>query len=244
MLQTSPVGKSIIQAFESCLKPTGDGRFRTYHCPANVLTIGWGSTRDDVPDLRDGDVWSRERCDGVFATSLARKYEPHVRDMVGDRDLATYQFDALVSWAYNCGGPASSSVWKAVREGRDADVPALLAQWNKGGGQVLAGLVRRRKSEGLLYAGNIPGALNAAGAVDPGTMPQSKAPADHPEERSTKDLQTRLNTLGFGRLATDGAYGPATKRAVSGFQRRAGLHVDGIAGGLTWAALDAAITKH
>lgn len=172
-LATSPVGQAEIRAFESCLKKIGPGQFTTYRCPANVLTIGWGTTRDDVPDLQPGDVWSQVKCDEVFRVSLT-KYERHVLSLVGNRQLTQYQFDALVSWAYNCGGPASSSVWKAIREGRDKEVPERLARWNKADGKVLKGLVRRRKAEGQLWSGDIDGALATAQASVGVPMPQSR----------------------------------------------------------------------
>lgn len=173
-MQTSESGTALIKAFESCLKPLGGGRFRTYYCPANVLTIGWGTTRDDAPTLHPGDVWSQEECDRIFAASLGQ-YEAIVAEATASRatPLQQHKFDALVSLAYNCGPrPFNGEVGRAVREGRDADVPAELAKWNKGGGRVLAGLVRRRKAEGCLWMGDFEGASRAAEAHIPGSMPQ------------------------------------------------------------------------
>jgi lysozyme len=73
------------------------------------------------------------------------------------------QFDALVSWSFNTGGPASSSVWPAVRRGDVEGVCERLARWNMGGGRVLRGLVRRRAAECALYRGKIDDALRIAG---------------------------------------------------------------------------------
>lgn len=152
------------------------GGYTTYLCPANVLTIGWGTTRHDVPSLQPGDVWTREKCDQVFENSLGT-YGAIVEKAVAGRPapLAPHQFGALRSLVYNCGGAAvAGSVGRAVREGRDADVPELMARWNKGGGKVLAGLVRRRRAEGLLYRGEIAAAYRVAEATVPGSMPQSR----------------------------------------------------------------------
>ena len=57
---------------------------------------------------------------------------------------------------------------------------------------------------------------------------------------SVKNLQQRLNALGYGWLSVDGAFGPRTYNAVRAFQRKhKGLAVDGIVGPKTWAALTA-----
>ncbi len=51
-----------------------------------------------------------------------------------------------------------------------------------------------------------------------------------------KKLQSRLNKWGYS-LEIDGSFGPATLKAVKGFQEKQGLEVDGSVGPLTWAAL-------
>lgn len=66
-------------------------------------------------------------------------------------------------------------------------------------------------------------------------QPTPPAPAPVPsalDHYSTSSLQLRLG------LPVDGNYGRLTKRTVSDFQKAHGLHVDGIAGPATWAALD------
>ena len=210
-MKTSAAGIALIQAFESCLKPTGDGRFRAYRCPANVVTIGWGTTRADVPDLADGAVWTRERCDEVFITSLTR-YEAMVDRLARDRvpPLRQHQFDALVSLAYNCGPKAlAGSVGVAVREGRDADVPACLARWNKAAGKVLAGLVRRRKAEGELWSGDLAAAAKTAQTVFPGAVARSReVPTPTvPELARATPKTTATITAAAGGTATAGSTG-------------------------------------
>ena len=43
-LALTPAGANLIKHFESCLKKHGE-LYKPYRCPANVLTIGWGSTQ-------------------------------------------------------------------------------------------------------------------------------------------------------------------------------------------------------
>lgn len=52
-----------------------------------------------------------------------------------------------------------------------------------------------------------------------------------------RELQHRLNQLGFNAGPEDGIFGPQAHAAVAEFQRNAGLVVDGVAGPLTVAAL-------
>jgi GH25 family lysozyme M1 (1,4-beta-N-acetylmuramidase) len=51
-------------------------------------------------------------------------------------------------------------------------------------------------------------------------------------------LQTLLQARGFYRAAIDGRFGPVTEQAVRGFQRQAGIVVDGWVGPQTWGAFD------
>ena len=62
--------------------------------------------------------------------------------------LTQNQFDALTSFTYNCG---NGNLQKLV-SGRDAATVAdKLLLYNKGGGKVLPGLVRRREEERALF---------------------------------------------------------------------------------------------
>ena len=65
------------------------------------------------------------------------------------------QYGALVSWSYNvgCGAAKGSSLISRLNAGGDPNTVAAeeLPKWNKGGGAVLPGLVRRRAAEVELH---------------------------------------------------------------------------------------------
>jgi lysozyme len=63
------------------------------------------------------------------------------------------QFDALVSFVYNLGAGAfeSSTLLKDINAHNFAAVPGQLEEWVHAGGQVLPGLVTRRKAEARLF---------------------------------------------------------------------------------------------
>jgi lysozyme len=68
--------------------------------------------------------------------------------------LTQPQFDALVSFVFNVGGGnfQASTLLKELNAGHVAAVPGQLARWNSAGGQVLQGLVNRRRAEGELFS--------------------------------------------------------------------------------------------
>lgn len=52
-----------------------------------------------------------------------------------------------------------------------------------------------------------------------------------------KELQTALNKAGHSAGSVDGSFGPKTRSAVIGFQKKHGLSVDGVVGPQTWGKL-------
>lgn len=181
-MKISAVGLAVVKAFEGCLKPVPDrpGFFKPYVCPAGKLTIGWGHTNDHGRKFASGDVWSQKECDDELASDMAgfeRAVEKHVT-----APLTQEQFDALVSFTYNCGegNLLKSTLLKKVNAKDYKGAAAEFGKWNRGGGQVLPGLTRRRKAEAQLFAGLVNDALATAGVakVKPLPMPQQ---VDAPE---------------------------------------------------------------
>lgn len=157
-------GLAIVKAFESCMQkiPGRPGFFKAYYDPVNVLTIGWGHTNHHNPKFDAATVWSQAQCDAALAGDM-KTFEDHVNRQ-SKVPLKQYEFDALVSWSFNTGGPATASLWRQLNAGQKDAIPANLAQWDKAGGRVLAGLTRRRKAEGLLFQGRIKEAYQVAQA--------------------------------------------------------------------------------
>lgn len=158
----SPAGLELVKAFESCMAAikSRPGYFKPYRDSAGVLTIGWGHTNHHLPRFDGNSVWSQAECDAALAGDMAT-FERWVQER-SKAPLAQHEFDALVSWSFNTGGPSSATLWRKLNAGNKAAVPAELAKWNRAGGKVLAGLVRRRKSEGLMFVGKVAEALKLA----------------------------------------------------------------------------------
>lgn len=134
-------GVEMIARYEGC-------RLEAYRCPAGVWTIGYGHTAGVKP----GDTLpSEESAKALLKEDLAKygnSVNKCVRDGLISFPLNQNQFDALTSFCYNCG---AGNLQKLVT-GRDAaTVAAKIPAYNKGGGKVLPGLVRRREEERNLF---------------------------------------------------------------------------------------------
>ena len=141
-MNTSAEGIALIKKFEGC-------ELEAYQCSAGVWTIGYGHTKD----VEEGDTISKDQAEEMLVEEL-HEYENYVNEYVNVA-LSQNQFDALVSWVYNL-GPANlkaSTMLKVLNDGKYEDVPYQMKRWNKAGGKVLDGLVRRREAEALLYQG-------------------------------------------------------------------------------------------
>ncbi len=145
-----------------------------YLCPAGVLTIGYGHTNSAGGDLfKEGERWSEVRARIVLDRDLAR-FARGVESSLKGRPVSQFQFDALVSFAFNVGIVAfrKSTVLRRVLAGDEAGAGAALLMWTKAGGKTLPGLVRRRKGERELFEGDIFAAMSSAHATPARTQPK------------------------------------------------------------------------
>lgn len=157
-MTTSTAGINLIKQFEGC-------KLEAYLCPAKVPTIGYGSTFG----VRMGDRITQEEAERRLRKDLV-KFECIVEDAL-TVPASQNQFDAMVSLCYNIGpgnpklnmpGFLTSSVLRRFLAGDIAGAADAFLMWNKGGGRVLPGLVRRRKAERELFLSEAPRKENAA----------------------------------------------------------------------------------
>lgn len=139
-MKTSKAGIDLIKSFEGC-------RLVAYKCPAGVWTIGYGHTFG----VRAGQKITQKQAEDFLKSDL-QVYEKGVEKAVRVK-LNQNQFDALVSFSYNCGLGAlrSSTLLKKLNKGDYKGASAEFPRWNKANGRILAGLKRRRKEEKALF---------------------------------------------------------------------------------------------
>lgn len=141
-MQISEEGIALIKKFEGC-------RLEPYYCSANVLTIGYGHTKTAV----EGQPWSQEHAEEMLRLDL-EEFDGYVNEHV-TVPLQQCMHDALVAWCFNLGpnNLKASTMLRVLNEGKYEEVPAQMKRWNKAGGKVLEGLIRRREAESLLFEG-------------------------------------------------------------------------------------------
>ncbi|BDI60448.1 lysozyme [Qipengyuania nanhaisediminis] len=152
-------GTALIKRFEGCARLRSDGLVEAYPDPATggePWTIGWGATgpdRETGGRIGPDSVWTQAQCDARLECDLER-YASEVACAIGNVPTTQAQFDALVSFHYNTGAIARATLTRKHKAGDHAGAAAEFARWNRAGGRVLKGLVRRRAEEAKLYLSN------------------------------------------------------------------------------------------
>ena len=140
LMKLGEKGTEILKYFEGC-------KLTAYQDSVGVWTIGYGHTKG----VYNGMTITQEEAEQMLLTEL-EEYEGYIEDMV-TVPLTQNQFDALVVWIYNLGPTnfRNSTLLKELNAGNYNAAGQEITRWNKAGGKVLAGLVKRREAEAELF---------------------------------------------------------------------------------------------
>lgn len=139
-MKTSDVGIELIKKYEGCV-------LKAYKCPSGVWTIGYGHTNG----VKSGMKITKAQALNYLKQDL-NVFEKDVTNYV-KVTLNQNQFDALVSFSFNCGAGAlkTSTLLKKLNSSDYNGSANEFLKWNKSNGKVLNGLVRRRQEEKELF---------------------------------------------------------------------------------------------
>ena len=90
-MKISDNGIELIKKFEGC-------QLTAYRCPAGVLTIGYGHTKN----VKEGQKITKKKAEQLLREDLER-FETHVNSYRKKYKFNQNEFDALVSFAFNIG---------------------------------------------------------------------------------------------------------------------------------------------
>lgn len=207
-MKISETGINLIKKYEGCV-------LTAYRDPVGILTIGYGHTKNVKAgqriSLEKADEYLRQ--DLLAAEKAVNKYKYNFNQN---------QYDALVSFTFNCG---AENLKKITNNGSRTleQISARLPNYNKAGGKVLAGLVKRRAEEKKLF--------------------------DKPVKESTNQEDYNMQTIRKGStgkavkiwqliigVSINGDFDSRTEAATKAWQKNRGLLADGIVGKKTWKA--------
>lgn len=137
-MKTSDEGLNLIKKYEGL-------RLVAYKCPAGVWTIGYGHTRgvSQGMEITQAQADQYLRADIVSSERAVDQYNPIYNFSQG-------QYDALVSFTFNCG---AGNLKKLLNGGlrTKLEISDAITRYTKAGGKTLNGLVRRRNEEKQLF---------------------------------------------------------------------------------------------
>jgi lysozyme len=136
----SDAGLNLIKRFEGL-------RLTAYDDGVGIATVGYGHTKG----VRLGDKITEEQATDFLRVDVAEAADAVARLVTVA--LTQNQRDALISLVFNIGTGAfeGSTLLRKLNAGDHAGAAEEFTRWNKGGGRVLAGLVRRRAAERELF---------------------------------------------------------------------------------------------
>lgn len=138
------VATKLIKQFEGCHKRLTNGLIGPYICPAGYPTQGWGIL---VPSMAVPPI-SQEMADKILQREIPRYMS---QALAASPILATHpeRLGVITSFVFNLGigRYRASTLRKRINSGDWEGAKVELMKWTKGGGRVLPGLVKRRKTE-------------------------------------------------------------------------------------------------
>ena len=137
-MKTSQRGINLIKQFEGA-------RLTAYKCPAGVYTIGYGHTRGVKRGMKITEAEA-----SAYLTADLLNSEKAVERYDSVYHWNQNEFDALVSFTFNCGAANLRALLRNGRRNR-SQIAATLPLYRKAGGKVLKGLERRRAAEKALF---------------------------------------------------------------------------------------------
>ena len=143
-MKISDNGINLIKRFEGI-------RYKPYRCPAGLWTVGVGHLIGDGKQLPDSwnKTFTEREIDELLRKDLIRFERGVTMLFPVSYQFTQGMFDSLCSFAFNGGVGLlqRSSVRSALLRGDKDMAGKALLRYNRGGGRILPGLVKRREAE-------------------------------------------------------------------------------------------------
>ena len=135
-MRYSKTGLRLTERFEGC-------RLEAYLDSKGIATIGYGHTLG----VKLGDVCTQDQAEKWLQNDTT--WAENVVNRFVEVQLTQNEFDSLVDFTFNVGSGNfhNSTMLKLLNQGNYQEAAEEFIKWDKAGGQVVAGLLRRRLAE-------------------------------------------------------------------------------------------------
>lgn len=143
-MTTGENGLNLIKSFEGL-------RLQAYPDSTGLPTVGFGTTVINGQPVQLGMTITEDQATSYLQTDL--QHAESIVNQVVQVDITQNQFDALISFTYNLGegNLEKSSLLRLLNQGNPMAASEEFVKWDRAGGQVLEGLLRRRTAERDLF---------------------------------------------------------------------------------------------
>ncbi|PID51476.1 MAG: glycoside hydrolase [Pasteurellales bacterium] len=140
-IKVSQQGLELIGKAEGCRK-------QPYSCPANILTVGIGSTQAGGNKIQRNKIYTNQEIAERWKEDLLEKY-------ANGNAMPQGAYDSLVSITFNvgCRTMKKSTLFRMAKQGYSPQMCNQFSRWVYAGGHKLKGLVKRREQEKNLCLG-------------------------------------------------------------------------------------------
>lgn len=143
---------AIVLATETLVKPWEGRELRAYRDIVGVLTICDGDTQN----VRLGMIETEAGCDARLQRRMHQEFYPKLQGCIAAFDAKPLAWQAMMislSWNIGHGGACKSTAAKLGRQGKYLESCYAAIAFNKAGGRVVIGLVKRRENGDAIRIG-------------------------------------------------------------------------------------------
>lgn len=140
---------AVVLAIDSLIKPWEGLVLKSHWDPfAKIWDICYGETRINGKPVTSGLSRTPAQCDSMLTTRVMRDYYQPLKKCIAGFENKPVSVQAVaISGAYNFGitGMCGSTAARFIRSGEYRKACEAQTAWNRAGGKVVTGLVRRRE---------------------------------------------------------------------------------------------------
>ena len=162
----------------------------------NPVVVGYGTTHvypDTKKPIKVGEKITPEKAEELIKASIEKDITPKMEKIPNWDEMDAGKQAALLSFGYNVGhnfygAKGYETITQNLKNKEWDKIPETLKMYNKGGGKVLGGLVKRRKQEGKLWSSGLPTTQTPKVETKPTIQPVQPKPV---QPKPVQPIQTQ-----------------------------------------------------